>query len=71
MRCTKYFFYGSNEINDHLFISCHFSHLVWRVVHFSFNIPPPMSITNRFGNWLNMINEKIKERIRVRVCALL
>jgi hypothetical protein len=69
--CTKCVFCGSKETIDHLFISYHFSRLVWRVVHFSFNIPPPMNITNLFGNWLNGIDKKTKERIRVGVCALI
>jgi hypothetical protein len=68
--CTKCVFCGSKETIDHLFISCHFSRLVWRVVHFTFNIPPPSNITNLFGNLLNGIDKKTKERIRVGVCAL-
>jgi hypothetical protein len=59
--CSKCVFCGSKETIDHLFISCHFSCLVWRVVHFTFNIPPPMNITKLFGNWLNGIDKKTKE----------
>jgi hypothetical protein len=29
-----------------------------------------MNITNLFGNWLNGIDKKTKEQIRVGVCAL-
>jgi hypothetical protein len=68
--CTKCVFCGLKETIDHLFISCPFSRLVWRVVHFTFSIPPPSNITNLFGNWLNGIDKKTKERIRVGVCAL-
>jgi hypothetical protein len=39
-------------------------------VHFTFNVPPPMNITNRFGRWLNGIDKKTKEQICVRGCAL-
>jgi hypothetical protein len=39
-------------------------------VHFTFNIPPPSNITNLFGNWLNGIDKKTNEQIRVGVCAL-
>jgi hypothetical protein len=56
MGCTKCVFCGSKETIDHLFISCHFSRLVWRVVHFTFSIPPLINITNLFGNWLNGID---------------
>jgi hypothetical protein len=68
--CTKCVFCGLKETIDHLFISCPFSRLVWRVVHFTISIPPPSNITNLFGNWLNRIDKKTKERIRVGVCAL-
>jgi hypothetical protein len=44
--CTKCVFCGLKETIDHLFISCLFSRLVWRVVHFAFSIPPPSNITN-------------------------
>jgi hypothetical protein len=56
--CTDCVFCGQRETIDHLFIACHFSRLVWRVVHFTFNIPPPMNIINLFGNWLNGIDKK-------------
>jgi hypothetical protein len=68
--CTKCVFCGSKETIDHLFISCHFSRLVWRVVHFTFNILPPSNITNIFGKLLNGIDKKTNERICVGVCAL-
>jgi hypothetical protein len=58
--CNNCVFCSSKETIDHLFISCHFSRLVWRVVHFTFSIPPPMKITNLFGNWLNRIDKKNK-----------
>jgi hypothetical protein len=58
------------ETIDHLFISRSFARLVWRVVHFTYNIPPPTNVNNLFGNWLNGIDKKTKVRIRVGVCAL-
>jgi hypothetical protein len=70
MGCIKYVFYGSKETIDHLFISCHFSRLVWRVVHFIFNISPSINITNLFRNYLNGIEKKTKEQTRIDVCAL-
>jgi hypothetical protein len=70
-RWTKCVFCGSPETIDYLFITCHFSGLVWRVVHFTYNIPPPISVTNVFGNWLNEIDKKMKSRIRVEVYVLI
>jgi hypothetical protein len=64
------FFCSSQETIDHLFISHSFARLVWRVVHFTYNIPPPTNINNLFGNWLNGIDKQTKAWIRVGVCAL-
>jgi hypothetical protein len=55
----------------HLFISCPFARLVWRVIEFTFNLSPPTKITNLFGNWLSAIVKEDRARIRVGVCALL
>jgi hypothetical protein len=56
--CTKCVFCGTQETSDHLFLSCSFARLVWRVVHFTYNIPPPTNVNNLFGNWLNEIDKK-------------
>jgi hypothetical protein len=40
-------------------------------VYMTFNIPPPLNITNLFGKWLNGVDKKSKAHIRVGVCALL
>jgi hypothetical protein len=69
--CKKCVFYDLEESIHHLFISCPFARLVWRVVEFTFNLPPPTNITNLFGNWLSVIVKEDMERIRVGVCALL
>jgi hypothetical protein len=69
-RCTKFVICGYQETIDHLFISYSFACLVWKVVHFTYNITPPTSVSNLFGNWLNGIDRKIKARICVEVCAL-
>jgi hypothetical protein len=55
---------------NHLFISCPFAKLVWRVVHATFDITPPTNITNLFGNWLNGIDTKAKAKIRIGVSTL-
>jgi hypothetical protein len=64
--CTKCVFCSSWETIDHLFISCLFSRLVWRVVHFTFSIPPPSSVANLFGNSFNGIDKITKALIRLR-----
>jgi hypothetical protein len=64
------FFVTRRSIN-HLFFTCPFARLVWRVVHFTFDIPPPSNVTNMFGNWLNGVDKQTNARIRVGVCTLI
>lgn len=48
----KYSFCDWEETIQHLFISYPFARLMWRVVFIAFNLLPPTSISNMFGNWL-------------------
>jgi hypothetical protein len=68
---SKCCFCDQDETIQHLFFSCPFVKIIWRIIHMTFNIPPPSNITNLFGNWLNGVAKKDKEHIRVGVCALL
>lgn len=67
--CKQCCFCGLEETIQHLLISCPYARLVWRIVHVSFNLPPPTNVTNMFGNWLNGVDKKLKAQIRVRVSA--
>jgi hypothetical protein len=67
---TKCCFCEKQESVEHLFISCPFAKVLWRMVYFTFDLPPPTNITNMFGNWLNGVDKKSKERIRSGVSAL-
>jgi hypothetical protein len=69
--CVKCCFCDQDETIQHLFISCPFTKMIWRIIYMAFNIPPPSNITNMFGNWLNGVAKKDKVHIRVGVCALL
>ena len=68
--CMKCCFCDSVETVEHLFLSCLFAKMLWRVVHLTFALPPPTNVTNMFGNWLNGIDKKTKARIRIGVSAL-
>jgi hypothetical protein len=57
---TKCCFCDQEETIHHLFISCPFTKLIWKIVYMTFNIPPPLNITNLFGKWLNGVNKKVK-----------
>ena len=71
-------FCGNHENIEHLFISCPFAKLIWRVVFCTYNIPPPTNVTNMFGNWLRGVDQKTKwgvdqktkNRIRIGVSAI-
>ena len=69
--CKTCCFCDKEESIQHLFISCPFAKILWRIIHMAFNIPSPKNITNLFGNWLYGVPKKEKVQIRVGVCALL
>ena len=68
--CTKCCFCDQEETIQHLFISCPFARILWRIIRITFNIYPPANITNLFGNWLNGVAKKDRVHIRVGVRAL-
>jgi hypothetical protein len=63
-------FCGAQESIEHLFLLFPFAKLLWSMVYFAFDLPPPTNITNKFGNWLNGVDKKAKDRIRIGVSAL-
>ena len=56
----KCYFCDSEETIEHLFLFCPFAKMIWRIAHISFALPPPISITHMFGNWLNGVDKKTK-----------
>jgi hypothetical protein len=68
--CTNCCFCGAQETVEHLFILCPFAKVLWQMVHFAYNLPPPTNISNMFGNWLNGVEKHAKERIRIGISAL-
>ena len=69
--CKKYVFCDADESVEHLFISCPSTRKISRLIHFTFNISPPLNIKNMFGNWLNGIDKNTKACIRIGVAAFL
>ena len=67
---TKCCFCDSEKIIEHLFLLYPFTKMIWRIIHISFALPPPISVTNMFGNWLNGIDKKTKAKIRIGISAL-
>ena len=64
-------FCDQDETIQHLFITCPFAHILWKIVHITFYIPSSTNITNLFGTWLRSVPNKDKPHIWVGVCALL
>lgn len=62
-------FCDADESIQHLFLSCHLARIIWRIIFITFNFPPPTSITNLFGNWLNGVEKKLKAHMRMGVSA--
>jgi hypothetical protein len=63
-------FCNNNETVDHLFLRCPFAKIIWRMIFFTYNIPPPSNVTNMFGNWLNGVNKKDKVYIRIGISEI-
>jgi hypothetical protein len=53
-------FCDQDETIQHLFFSCPFAKILWRIIFMTFNITPPSNIRNLFGNWLNGVDKKDK-----------
>jgi hypothetical protein len=68
--CMKCVFCGDQATIEHLFIDCPLAKLLWRMVNFTYDLPPPTNITNMFDNWLNGVDKKAKYRIHIDVSAL-
>ena len=69
--CKKCVFCHQEESVEHLFISCPLARDIWRLVHFTFSIYPPSSVSNMFGSWLNGTDKVTKSYIRIGVAAFL
>jgi hypothetical protein len=63
-------FCDQKETIQHLFIQCPLAKMVWRIIHMTFGISPPMNLKNLFGKWLDGVAKTDKAHIRVGVCAL-
>jgi hypothetical protein len=64
-------FCHKDETIQHLFFDCSFAKIVWRIIHMTFGISPPTSVSNLFRNWLADIPKKELMQVRVGVCAIL
>jgi hypothetical protein len=70
MGIKKCGFYNTDEPIQHLFIECHFSHHMWRLLHFCFGMSAPRSIRHIFGAWLTRTDLSTKCLIITGVSVL-
>jgi hypothetical protein len=68
--CQKCCYCDALESIDHLFFECPFARVIWRMIHFAFNISPPDNVTDMFGNWLNGVDKVTKNKIRIGTSAV-
>jgi hypothetical protein len=54
-----------DESIKHLLFQCRFARSIWPVIQLASNLYQPASVTNIFGNWLNVIDHRFKKHIRV------
>jgi hypothetical protein len=67
--CKRCSFCDLDKTIEHLFLPRPFAEIVWRIVFFTYKIPPPTIIKNMFGHRLSRIDKKTKVRIRIGVWA--
>ena len=63
-------FCNFDEAIQHLFFDCQLARIIWRIVHVSFNITPPMNILHMFNGWLIGLNKKLMYKILVGASAV-
>ena len=59
------------ETIKHLFFECSFVRSIWSAIQIASNLYQPKSVANVFGNWLNGIDKKYKNVIRVGAIAVI
>jgi hypothetical protein len=68
--CQKCCFCNHNETVDHMFLHCTFAKIVWWMIYFAYNIPPPSNVINMFCNWLNGVKQEDMTHIRIGILAI-
>jgi hypothetical protein len=69
--CKKCVFCQEDETIKHLFFHCRFAKAIWSIIQIGSSLHPPPSIANIFGNWLNGVEVRFKNLIRVGAIAII
>ena len=60
-----------NETIKHLFFQCRFARSIWSCIQVAYDLYPPTSVANIFGNWLHGIDHRFITLIRVGALAVI
>jgi hypothetical protein len=60
-----------DETIKHLFSQCRFARSIWSIIQLAFDLYPPRSVANIFGNWLHGIDNRFRTFIRVGALAVI
>jgi hypothetical protein len=63
-------FYNINETIKHLFFGCHHAKQIWRIIYFATGLSQPKSVFHMLGNWLHILDNKMKKDNNGGVAAL-
>jgi hypothetical protein len=67
---VKCCFCNLDESIQHLFFDCQNAKFIWRLIHVSFNLSPPLNVDHMFNDWLHGVQKKLKYQALVGVCAI-
>jgi hypothetical protein len=58
-------FFHHDESIKHLFFKFRFARSIWSVIQLALTLYQPRGVANIFGNWLNSVDDRFKNYIRV------
>jgi hypothetical protein len=64
-------FCDNKESIQHLYFECPLAKIIWRIIHVTFGLAPPINITNLFGNRLKGIPKNDLIKVHVGVCDVI
>jgi hypothetical protein len=68
---TKCCFCNKHETIQHLFVDCMMAKFIWRVIHLTFGIGPPVSINQMFGIWVINMKSNLRNLFLVGIGVML
>jgi hypothetical protein len=63
-------FCNTNETIKYLFFDCHNAKQIWRIVYLATDLSQLKSVSHMLGNWLHILDDKMKKITMTGVTAL-